>query len=66
MAVGRGGVPVKRYQRSYVCDRKGEGLLQTRLSFIKTTPKLSGTENALQLYDCTSKEGQHGISTNTE
>jgi len=66
MAVGRGGVPVKRYQRSYVCDRKGEGLLQTRLSFIKTTLKLSGTENALQLYDCTSKEGQHGISTNTE
>ena len=66
MAVGRRGVPVKRYQRSYVCDRKGEGLLQTRLSFIKTTPKLSGTENALQLYDCTSKEGQHGISTNTE
>ena len=66
MTLGKGGVPVKRYQRSYVCDQKGVGLLQTRLSFKKTTSKDDEAENKIQLFDDASKVGQHRISTSME
>ena len=69
MTVGRGGVPVKKYQRDYYYDcEPGRGragrLLQTRLSFVKMTPKNPETDDATVLN--TSTVGQDGDSTNLE
>ena len=62
MTRGKGGVPVKRYQREYyyVCDpvRGGRGrrLIQTRLSFKKMT--INPVADDANLFE-TSTEGQN-------
>ena len=60
---GRGGAPVKRYQREYyyVCE---EGkLAQTRLSFSTVTKTDAEGDNSTISFN-TSAEGQNGNSTN--
>ena len=64
MTVGRGGIPVKRYQREYYYERVGKKLAQSRLSFQRVTNlNFEGAES-----DSTSasKEGQNGNNTSKE
>ena len=68
MTMGRGGVPIKRYQKeySYVCDLGGRGgsLRLTKLTFSKNN-KNNGAENAsTSVY--TGTEGQSSGSLTME
>ena len=64
MAVGRGGVPVKRYQREYYYECVGKKLAQTRLSFPRVTN--IDFEDADSDSTSTSTEGQNRNNTNKE
>ena len=65
MNVGRGGKPVKRYQREYYYECEGVKLSQTKLSFKKMTASEVSNIDATTTFFSTSKVGQNDC-TDTE
>ena len=62
MSIGRGGVPVKRYQRHYYYECQTGKLAQTRLAFDRVAN--IGTDDAVNT--STSTEGQNEADTNKD